>query len=111
MGPLKVRDGTDEEDREDGERDEGNEDRKAKRQLDAEDVETDEEQVGDRPPAGRKLGWGFEDRAEVAADADDDDRGGDDILHRLAEAGDKAAPGSHRGAAEAVGTAGVRQGG
>jgi hypothetical protein len=63
-----------------------------------------------QPPERRHLSRGLEDRAEIPADADHNDRRGQHILHVLAQAGQKTAPGAERRTPEAVGSAGMRQG-
>ncbi len=84
--------------------------------LDAEDVDPDEDDVVDRPPQHRAVpppvgsGQVEDDVMGEEAHRAHDDRGGDDVLHVLGQPGDEAAPWAHRRSGERVGAAGVRQG-
>ena len=82
--------------------------------FDADDVEGDENGVGYEPPDGGgdvDPGEVVENGAHVAADADNDHCGSQDVFHVLGEAGDEPAPRSHSRPGKGIGAAGVREGG
>ncbi len=99
----------DPEDGEDAQREEGDEHRELEGELDPPDVEAQEDEVAARPPQGCPSVGGAEDLTEVAADADHDHRGRQDVLHVLGEPRDVRAPRTHGGSREGVGAPGVRQ--
>ena len=83
--------------------------------LDAEDVDPDEDDVVDRPPQNRAVpppvGSGQVENDVVRKESHraHDDCGGDDVFHVLGQTGDEAAPRAHRRPGEGVGAARVRQ--
>ena len=106
-----------EEECEDGERQQGYHHGEPHGDLDAHDVDPDEDDVVDRPPQHRAVPPPVgarhveDDVVREEAHRADDHRGGDHVLHVLRQPGDEAAPRAHRRAREGVGAAGVRQGG
>ena len=92
----------------DSERQQGDDQRELERQLDAAGVEPDKQHVTEHPPQRLQLHRRAEDRREIGADEEHDDRRRHHVFDVLGEAGDKAAPRPEGGAGERVGAAGMR---
>ena len=99
----------DPEHREAGERRQGDDHGDPEGQFDAPDVQCDEHGIaGDpvgRQPSRRRVEHG----GQIGGEEGDDDGGRQHVFDVLAQAGDEAAPRTHRGAGKGVGAAGVRQ--
>ena len=110
--PGEMGEGADPEDDENEKGEGGDGDGDAEGEFDAGDVHADEEGVEGGPEErcrDRQAEGALEDRADVAADADDDHGGGEDVLDALGEPRQEAAPGTERGSTEGVRPARMRQ--
>ena len=91
----------------------GNENGKLEGRLHADDVQPHEEDVEQQPPDRRgnvNAEHSVEDGSHIAANAHHDHRRREYVFHVFGQPRDESAPGSHRGAPEGIGAAGVRQG-
>jgi hypothetical protein len=100
--------------REDAECQHGDDHGEAHGDLDAENVDADEEDVVQEPPENDAVPGSVgasqvdDDVVRQETHRAHDDRRGDDVFHVLGQAVDEAAPWPHRGPGEGVGASGVR---
>ena len=107
---VEVRDRADPEDDQNRQGHQGDDHADLEAELDAEEIEAEEDHIADDPPDPGIFGCRWKYPAHVCADEEHDHRRRDDVLDVLRNPGQVAAPWPHRAAGEGIGGAGVRQG-